>query len=230
MENIVKMTGGSEKTKYYFRYDSPLGVMTGISDGENLCELWFSGQKYFDDKVDQPDGQKYSNPEDQPGEREHCSHEDQLVGQKYPSHEKQPNGQNYPHHEAELPVFEQTKRWLDSYFSGQIPDFLPPLSLKGTDFRMEVWEELLKIPYGKTVSYGEIAAAVARKRGLDRMSAQAVGGAVGHNPVAIIVPCHRVVGKDGSLTGYGGGLDKKTALLSLEKAEGVKLLESVFHL
>ena len=217
MENRVKMTDGTEEQKYYFRYDSPLGVMIGVSDGENLCELWFNGQEY-------------SSHEDQQGGRKPASYETQLNGKEYPSHEKQRGGKNYPGCATELPVFEKTRRWLDSYFSGQVPDFLPPLSLKGTDFRMEVWEELLKIPYGKTVSYGEIAAAVARRRGLDRMSAQAVGGAVGHNPIAIIVPCHRVIGKDGSLTGYGGGLDKKTALLSLEKAEGVKLLEIAFHL
>ena len=112
-----------------------------------------------------------------------------------------------------LPVFDDTCRWLDRYFSGQVPDFTPALALRGTPFRQSVWEILLTIPYGQTLSYGEIAARLATPR----MSAQAVGGAVGHNPVAIIVPCHRVIGADGSLTGYAAGLDKKRRLLQLEK-------------
>lgn len=115
-----------------------------------------------------------------------------------------------------LPVFDETCRWLDDYFSGKVPDFTPRLDLRGTSFRRDVWEILLGIPYGRTMSYGEVAALVARKRGLPRMSSQAVGGAVGHNPVSIIVPCHRVIGADGSLTGYGGGLDLKRSLLRLE--------------
>lgn len=115
-----------------------------------------------------------------------------------------------------LPVFEQTKEWLDVYFSGKIPDFTPRLSLQGTDFRKAVWEILLTIPYGETLTYGEIARRVAKQRNLAKMSAQAVGGAVGHNPISIIVPCHRVIGADGSLTGYAGGLNKKRKLLKLE--------------
>lgn len=107
-------------------------------------------------------------------------------------------------------------RWLDIYFSGGRPDFLPPLRLSGTPFRRSVWELLKKIPYGETTAYGDIAAQIARQRGRERMSAQAVGGAVGANPIAIIVPCHRVIGKDGGLTGYAGGLDKKIALLKIE--------------
>ena len=118
--------------------------------------------------------------------------------------------------ERRLPVFDDACRWLDDYFSGKVPDFTPSLDLRGTPFRRDVWEILLGIPYGRTMSYGEVAALVARKRGNPRMSAQAVGGAVGHNPVSIIVPCHRVIGADGSLTGYGGGLDLKQRLLRLE--------------
>lgn len=106
--------------------------------------------------------------------------------------------------------------WLDIYFNNKIPDFTPPLLLKGTDFRMTVWKMLLDIPYGKTVSYGDIAKAVAKSRGIEKMSAQAVGNAVGHNPISIIVPCHRVVGSKGSLTGYGGGIKRKKELLRLE--------------
>lgn len=111
------------------------------------------------------------------------------------------------------PVLRQTLRWLDTYFSGSEPDFMPPLELHGSDFRRRVWAELAKIPYGETVTYGEIA----KKLGVK--SAQAVGGVVGHNPVSIIVPCHRVLGADGSLTGYAGGTDKKARLLELERGK-----------
>ncbi len=115
-----------------------------------------------------------------------------------------------------LPVFKETIRWLDIYFNGGVPDFIPPLSLLGTSFQKEVWEILLTIPYGETMTYGEIAKILADRRGLPRMSAQAVGGAVGHNPISIIVPCHRVLGSNGELTGYAGGIDKKEKLLLLE--------------
>lgn len=118
--------------------------------------------------------------------------------------------------ECRQPVFEETCRWLDIYFSGKDPGFTPKLELRGTDFRREVWEILLGIPYGSTMTYGEIAAIVGSRRGVRRMSAQAVGGAVGHNPVSLIVPCHRVVGAGGALTGYAGGLGLKRSLLELE--------------
>lgn len=122
-------------------------------------------------------------------------------------------------HEAkELPIFEETKRWLDLYFSGRQPDFKLPLHFTGTEFQNEVWQILSSIPYGQTMTYGEIAKQLAEKRGAVRMSAQAVGGAVGHNEISIIVPCHRVVGSNGNLTGYAGGIDKKIALLKLEGA------------
>ena len=121
--------------------------------------------------------------------------------------------------EKNLPVFEQADLWLDIYFSGKIPDFTPTIFYKTTDFRRAVWEILLKIPYGKTMTYGDIASEIARQRGVAAMSAQAVGNAVGHNPISLIIPCHRVVGADGSLTGYAGGTDKKAKLLQLEKAE-----------
>lgn len=112
---------------------------------------------------------------------------------------------------AKLPVFDKTRRWLDGYFSGHKPDFTPPLLLKGTEFQRRVWEALLSIPYGQTVTYGELA------HHIGCCSAQAVGGAVGRNPISIIVPCHRVVGVDGSLIGYAGGIDCKRALLDLEQ-------------
>ena len=120
------------------------------------------------------------------------------------------------HEERETPIFAITRRWLDIYFSGHEPDFMPPVHMIGSEFRRCVWELLLRIPYGTTVTYGDLARLVARRRGLRRMSAQAVGGAVGHNEISIIVPCHRVVGTNGSLTGYAGGVDKKRKLLELE--------------
>ena len=123
------------------------------------------------------------------------------------------------HEEADIPVLEQTKKWLDIYFSGKAPDFTPPLLMKTTEFRKSVWEIMLTIPYGKTMTYGEIAEIIAKQKGLNRMSAQAVGGAVGHNSISLIIPCHRVVGTDGSLTGYAGGIAKKTKLLQMEGAD-----------
>lgn len=123
------------------------------------------------------------------------------------------------HQEQETPILQQAKRWLDVYFGGQEPDFTPPLHPIGSAFRQEVWELLLKIPYGQTTTYGELAKQLAAKHDLSRMSAQAVGGAVGHNAISIIIPCHRVVGTNGSLTGYAGGIDKKVKLLTLEKVD-----------
>ena len=120
------------------------------------------------------------------------------------------------HEEREVPVFAEAKRWLDLYFSGQKPDFTPPLHPIGTSFQKAVWEILRTIPYGHTATYGEIAEKMAVQRGLPHLSAQAVGGAVGHNNISIIIPCHRVVGRGGNLTGYAGGIDKKIKLLTLE--------------
>lgn len=122
------------------------------------------------------------------------------------------------HEEKELLIFKQTKKWLDIYFSGKEPDFKPPIHFTGSDFQNEVWEILYKIPYGQTTTYGDIARQLAKKKGLEHMSAQAVGGAVARNRISIIVPCHRVVGGNGNLTGYAGGIDKKIALLKLEKS------------
>ena len=158
-------------------YPSPLGEMLLTADTAGLTGLWFVGQKYF--------------PQDLEENRQ----------------------------KADLPIFQEVKRWLDIYFSGREPDFMPPLHLTGTPFQKEVWDILLTIPYGKTLTYGDIANQLAAKRGLTHMSAQAVGGAVGRNPVSIIVPCHRCVGSKGQLTGYAGGIDRKTALLALEKAD-----------
>ena len=120
--------------------------------------------------------------------------------------------------EKELPVFEKTFKWLDIYFSGEEPDFTPKIKMKTTEFRKKVWEILLSIPYGETMTYKEIAEIIAKENNYSKMSAQAIGGAVGHNAISIIIPCHRVVGTNGKLTGYAGGLDKKLFLLNLEKA------------
>lgn len=123
----------------------------------------------------------------------------------------------YAEHEQRwLHVFDQTRTWLDAYFAGRDPGFTPPLAFRGSDFRRAVWQVLLTIPYGRTMTYGQIAETLAQKHGLTRTSARAVGGAVGHNPISLIVPCHRVVGANGNLTGYAGGVWRKERLLELE--------------
>ena len=117
---------------------------------------------------------------------------------------------------ADLDVFTQAEEWLAEYFAGREPKVSVPLKLQGSEFQMQVWRLLQDIPYGRLFTYGDIAKKIAAQKGVARMSAQAVGGAVGHNPLSIIVPCHRVVGTNGSLTGYGGGIDRKIKLLTLE--------------
>ena len=122
--------------------------------------------------------------------------------------------------EADLPIFDQTSKWLDIYFSGKNPDFVPKYKIDNlTPFRKQVIDIMNEIPYGKTVTYNDIAIKIARLRGVKKMSAQAVGGAVGWNPICIIIPCHRVVGTNGSLTGYGGGIKNKVELLKIEKID-----------
>ena len=160
--------------EYIHHYTSPLGPITMASDGEQLTGLWFDGQKYYADTLDEE------------------------------------------HEERSLAVFEQTERWLDIYFSGEEPDFTPSLLMKTTDFRKAVWEILLAIPYGQTLTYGEIADRIAKQKGIGKMSARAVGGAVGHNSISLIIPCHRVVGTNGSLRGYAGGINRKIKLLEME--------------
>lgn len=166
--------------QYTSHYDSPLGRILLLSDGDALTGLWFEGEKHYSDKIDEE------------------------------------------HVREELLIFTHTKRWLDLYFSGIEPDFSPQLKVVGTPFQMAVWNILEKIPYGTTMTYGEVAKQIAQQRGIARMSAQAVGGAVGHNYISILIPCHRVVGTNGSLTGYGGGMDNKVKLLTLEKVEKSK--------
>lgn len=144
------------------QYQSPIGMLTMVSDGKSLTELKIGESKDSLDAQDQP-------------------------------------------------IFKETRRWLGLYFKGEIPDFTPPLNPQGTPFQQKVWHELLIIPYGQTTSYGAIA-----KR-INCRSAQAIGQAVHNNPIAIIIPCHRVIGADGSLTGYASGLDVKQRLLMLEQ-------------
>lgn len=124
---------------------------------------------------------------------------------------------------ADLDVFMQAEAWLAKYFAGREPKVSVPLKLQGSEFQMQVWRLLQDIPYGRLVTYGDVAKKIAAQKGVARMAAQAVGGAVGHNPLCIIVPCHRVVGSNGSLTGYGGGMWRKVRLLELEKVDMSKL-------
>ncbi len=137
-----------------------------------------------------------------------------FVGQKYFA-----RGLGAETAEGETPALAAAWRWLDTYFSGSEPDFTPTLHPIGSAFQRAVWDALLRVPYGKTTTYGALARGVADRLGRASMSAQAIGGAVGHNPVSLIIPCHRVVGADGSLTGYAGGIDKKVRLLKLEGAD-----------
>ena len=158
------------------------------------------------------------------GEMTMASNGNALTGLWFDGQQRYGSSFGKDHFSAELPIFDQISRWLDIYFDGREPDFTPPLQLAGSDFRKSVWEVLLTIPYGKTMTYGEIAKIIASQKGVKHMSAQAIGGAVGHNPVSIIVPCHRVIGANGSLTGYAGGLDRKRKLLCLESLSERKVL------
>ena len=129
-----------------------------------------------------------------------------FEGQKYYA-----EGLSPEHAEKPLPIFEACERWLELYFNGQAPDFTPALAPRGTAFQKRVWDILLTIPYGQTLSYGDIA------EKLGGTSARAVGSAVGRNPISLVIPCHRVLGADGGLTGYAGGIDRKRRLLELEQ-------------
>ncbi len=159
---------------FTFRYGSPMGDLTLVSDGRSLTGLRFGGQAL------------------------HGISQVRDCG------------------DAALPVFADTCRWLDIYFAGRDPGFLPQLAPEGTPFRKEVWDLLLAIPYGETTSYGTLASIIASKLGKDKMSAQAIGGAVGHNPIPIIIPCHRVIAADGSIGGFSAGIERKAWLLSCE--------------
>ena len=120
--------------------------------------------------------------------------------------------------DKDLPIFDEVSHWLDIYFTGNNPGEIPAVRMNGTLFQLEVWQILQTIPYGKLITYREIAELIAKKRGIAKMSARAVGNAVGRNPISILVPCHRVVGSDGKMTGYAGGMERKVKLLKLENA------------
>lgn len=120
--------------------------------------------------------------------------------------------------EKELPIFTETQSWLQEYFTGKDPAWMLPVKPEGTDYRKNVWKALLEVPYGETTSYKDIAQMVDAASPDRKTSARAVGGAVGKNPISIIIPCHRIIGSDGDLTGYGGGIDRKIKLLELEKS------------
>ncbi len=120
------------------------------------------------------------------------------------------------HLERETPILDAARQWLDIYFSGKEPDFMPPLHTIGSPFQLRVWKVLQEIPYGTTTTYGKIAKMIAKETGMTHMSARAAGNAIAHNKISIIIPCHRVVGSNGSLTGYAGGIEKKIRLLTLE--------------
>ena len=119
----------------------------------------------------------------------------------------------------DLPIFGQVESWLESYFSGKQTSITIPLQPKGTSFQQRVWQILQEIPYGETMTYGEIAQRIAKEKGVETFSAQAVGQAVGKNPISILIPCHRVLGKNGALTGYAGGVYRKEKLLQLERGK-----------
>ena len=229
--------------KFIAYYDSPLGKITLAGDEAGLCGLWFKGEKYYahalatsgaDEKYNTRDFAEVTSSTDgkfcaytliesekscardftaqSVSKKSHASNlSAQDAGEKFCENE-----QGACPKEKNLAVFDQTKRWLDLYFSGREPGFTPALNPLGSAFRRAVWEILLKIPYGKTTTYGQIAREIAAARGLAKMSAQAVGGAVGHNEISIIIPCHRVIGAHGNLTGYAGGIDRKIKLLQLE--------------
>lgn len=163
---------------YTSTYTTPIGDVLLASKNNELIGLWFEGQKYYLNSINEE--MQVKNEEE---------------------------------------ILKKTKNWLDRYFKGEKPSIKEiKINPNGSDFRKEVWKILCKIPYGQTITYKEIAEKLAKERGLKSMSAQAVGGAVGHNPISIIIPCHRVVGSDGKLTGYAGGLDKKEYLLKLEQS------------
>lgn len=160
---------------YYCTYESKIGLLYLISDGESLCGCYLENQKYFPNDID----------------------DYQL--------------------NDELNVFIESIAWLEKYFNGENPSIDEiPLNFNETEFRNTVWKVLKEIPFGEVITYRDIAEIIAKNRGIKTMSAQAVGGAVGHNPLLIFIPCHRVIGADGSLTGYAAGIENKRFLLNLE--------------
>ena len=214
--------------KFIAYYDSPLGKITLAGDEAGLCGLWFEGEKYYAHALAASSADKKRGSADPRAKEQHAASKTQRdfaaqdaskksyatdLSAQSASEKFYINEQGGYFEEKNLAVFDQTRRWLDLYFSGREPGFTPALNPAGSAFRRAVWEILLKIPYGKTTTYGQIAREIAAARGLAKMSAQAVGGAVGHNEISIIIPCHRVIGAHGNLTGYAGGIDRKIKLL-----------------
>lgn len=187
-------------------YSSPLGKILILFHEESLLGLYFEGQKEFNVLIKDEEIKNFDD------------------GKGFEIKDKNLRGESFAHDKNKVSgekicddkILGDTKKWLDLYFSGEEPNFTPKLKLEGTEFRRDVWKILLEIPYGETLTYKEIANKLMASGKYERMSAQAVGGAVGHNPISIIIPCHRVVGTSGSLTGYAGGLARKVKLLELE--------------
>lgn len=188
--------------KFVGFYNSPLGAMVLYSDGVNLTGLYFGTSVNLHNM----------------GVDSSKLHLDSSTDSRKDSYFGKSKCTNL----ADLPIFTQTKEWLDLYFNDKIPRFAPPIAFPkdSSRFALRVWEILQGIPHGKTTTYGDISNQIAHESNIPKMSAQAVGGAVSRNPISIIVPCHRVIGADGNLTGYAGGIDKKLALL---KCEGVAI-------
>ena len=187
-------------------YDSPLGEILILGDLEGILGIYFEGQREFDDLIN---NKEIKNFEDT---KNFELKDKNLKGKSLFNEKNKVSGEDI----SENKIFDETKKWLDIYFSREEPKFTPKLNIKGSEFRKDVWKILLEIPYGKTLTYKAIAEKLVMSGKYKKMSAQAVGGAVGHNPISIIIPCHRVVGASGSLTGYAGGLDRKVKLLELE--------------
>ena len=187
---------------YKSSYNSPLGEIVLHSNGENLTALYFNKNGKKDERFYERN-LKMQNPSQNPQNPKN-------LGQNL----KTQNPPQNPHN----PLIEG-KKWLDLYFSGEIPQFVPKIAFpnNASAFALRVWEILRTIPHGKTTTYGAIARQIAREFGIAKMSAQAVGGAVSRNPIAIIIPCHRILGANGNLTGYAGGIANKIALLKIEK-------------
>ncbi|WP_297391902.1 methylated-DNA--[protein]-cysteine S-methyltransferase [uncultured Peptoniphilus sp.] len=180
-------------------YDSPLGKILILFDKDTLLGLYFEGQKEFHDLIKDEEVKNFNEKEVFNGV-EKFNNKSEIENNKI----------------CENKILEETKKWLNIYFSGLEPNFTPKINLRGTEFRRDVWKILLEIPYGETLTYKDIANKLMASKKYERMSSQAVGGAVGANPISLIIPCHRVVGTSGSLTGYAGGLVRKLKLLELE--------------
>lgn len=181
---------------YIHKVQSPAGLLTLASHGVSIIGLWIEGQKYYGSTLDK----RLLNTD---GQGSLC------LKKGWEKEEGVKAG-------GDLPVFQEAVCWLAAYFAGEEPGSLPQLAPSGSRFRQMVWRLLLEIPRGYTTTYGAIGKELAVRTGLAPMSAQAIGGAVGHNPISILIPCHRVLGADGGLRGYAGGIEVKKMLLALE--------------